>query len=53
MGKIIKIILWVLMSKSALSLIYDIYKASKDGKITKEEFDGLVLKLGQLIREIV
>jgi hypothetical protein len=53
MGKLIKVFLWLLMSKSAISLIYEICKASKDGKITKEEFEGLTFKLGQLIKEIV
>lgn len=35
-----------------MSLIWSIYETSKDGKVTKEEFDNLTIKLADLLKAI-
>jgi hypothetical protein len=51
--KILKITMWILACKPAIDLMWSLYKASKDGKVTKDEFEDLTNKMANLIKEIV
>lgn len=51
--KLLKISVWILSCKPAIELVWAIYKASKDGKVTKEEFEELTSKLANLIKVIL
>lgn len=51
--KLLKIIAWILRSRSVLSLLWEIYQASKDGKVTKAEFDNITDGLADVIGDII
>lgn len=52
MRKSWKIFLWLLTNKPVLSLVWDVYQAAKDGRITKPEFDTIVSRLAACIGDV-
>ena len=53
MGKKIKLALWILTNNDIIDLVWSIYQAMKDGKITKEEMIKVNNKTHKMINGII